>query len=89
MKIQKQHGKNTKGFYMALGICLLAVGVAAWTTYDSVVSFTAQEDSSSSQTEYQATEKTVSGVKEPASQPPAEETGGGENQVVLPPEALA
>lgn len=69
MKIQKQHGKNTKGFYMALGICLLAVGVAAWTTYDSVVSFTAQEDSSSSQTEYQATEKTVSGVKEPASQP--------------------
>ncbi len=27
--------------------------------------------------------------EEPASQPPAEETGGGENQVVLPPEALA
>ena len=49
MKYDKKHGKNTKGFYLALGVCLLAVGVAAWTTYDSVVNFTAQDEELSSQ----------------------------------------
>lgn len=27
---------NTRGFYIALSVCLVAVGVAAWTTYDSI-----------------------------------------------------
>lgn len=52
-----------KGFYVALGICLIAVGVAAWTTYDNVVQYTEvpedyQETSSAIQTE-----NSVSGVK--------------------------
>ena len=71
MKYDKKHGKNTKGFYLALGVCLLAVGVAAWTTYDSVVNFTAQDEELSSQASYQAAEKTVSGVKESASSSPS------------------
>ncbi len=28
-----------KGFYIALGICLVAIGAAAWMTYNSVVNF--------------------------------------------------
>lgn len=40
--------KNNKGFYIALGVCLVAVGVAAWTTYDSVVKYASPEDPSSS-----------------------------------------
>lgn len=71
MKYDKKHGKNTKGFYLTLGVCLLAVGVAAWTTYDSVVNFTAQDEELSSQASYQAAEKTVSGVKESASSSPS------------------
>ena len=61
---KRKTGKNSKGFYMALGICLVAVGVAAWTTFDSVNNFTAEEDSSS---EVMQTEMTISGVKVPSS----------------------
>ena len=28
--------KENRGFYMALGVCLIAVGIAAWATFDSV-----------------------------------------------------
>ncbi|WP_101697476.1 M23 family metallopeptidase [Clostridium minihomine] len=60
--------KNNKGFYIALGVCLVAVGVAAWTTYDSVVKYANPEDTSS----YSAspTGRTQSGVY--ASSQPAE-----------------
>ena len=55
---------SSKGFYIALGVCLIAVGVAAWTTYDSVVNYAAPEDQSQSET-VQSTapaNNTVSGV---------------------------
>ena len=33
-------GKAPKsGFYVALAVCLAAVGIAAWSTYDSVNSY--------------------------------------------------
>lgn len=51
---------NSKGFYIALGICLIAVGVAAWTTYDSVMNYpSANKDSVSSA---QQTNQTASGI---------------------------
>ena len=28
--------KENRSFYMALGVCLIAVGIAAWATFDSV-----------------------------------------------------
>ena len=28
------------GFYLALAVCLVAVGIAAWSTYDAVTSYT-------------------------------------------------
>lgn len=40
------------GFYLALAVCLVAVGVAAWSTYDAVNSYvepTAEESSLASQ----------------------------------------
>lgn len=63
---QKNHssGGSSKGFYIALGVCLIAIGVAAWTTYDSVINYaTPEEEPSSSQTAYPANEA-VSGVLE-------------------------
>ena len=42
MRFEKKDNKNKikgKGFYIALAICLVAVGAAAWTTYDSVMEF--------------------------------------------------
>ena len=51
---QKNHssGRSSKGFYIALGVCLIAIGVAAWTTYDSVINYATPEEDvpSSSQT---------------------------------------
>lgn len=70
----KKNGKGNKGFYIALGICLIAVGVAAWTTYDSVVNYTTPQDKA--QSDAAKTNNTVSGVfvtesSAPASSAPA------------------
>ena len=54
---KRKTAKNSKGFYIALSLCLVAVGVAAWTTFDSVNNFTAGEDTSS---QVLQTEKTIS-----------------------------
>ena len=72
-KTGKKKHKGTKGFYVALGVCLVAVGAAAWTTYDSVKDYMAPATSSSvssaapaqSQSDAQAG-ATVSGVPKDA-----------------------
>lgn len=55
IKINDQKGKNKKKglhFYTALGICILAVGVAAYTTYDSIKRFAgSDEDITASKTQ--------------------------------------
>lgn len=55
----KKSGKN-KGFYIALGVCLIAVGAAAWTTYDSVTNYTTPQ--TPAQSEAKKTNNTVSGI---------------------------
>ena len=64
--------KGSKGFYIALGVCLIAIGVAAWTTYDSVVSYANPQEST--QSEAEQTNNAVSGIyaDEPESSQPAE-----------------
>ena len=37
------------GFYLALAVCLVAVGIAAWSTYDAVNSYTEPQSSLSQQ----------------------------------------
>ena len=70
---QKNGKNNPKGFYIALGVCLVAVGVAAWTTYDSVVNYAAprQGTQSEAQSKTAPANNTVSGVYvEPESSKP-------------------
>lgn len=55
----KKNGKSNKGFYVALGVCLIAVGAAAWTTYDSVSHYSAPQKT---QSEAARTNNTVSGI---------------------------
>lgn len=52
--------KGSRGFYIALGVCLIAVGVAAWTTYDSVVNYANPQEETQSETKQ--TNNAVSGV---------------------------
>lgn len=76
LHIQKNGRKgSSKGFYIALGVCLIAVGVAAWTTYDSVVNYAAPDDKSQSEPVQSTapTNNTVSGVYgEPETSPQPE-----------------
>lgn len=65
----KKNGKSNKGFYIALGVCLIAVGVAAWTTYDSVVNYTTPQNSA--QSGAAKTNNTVSGIFVTESSAPA------------------
>lgn len=60
---------NSKGFYIALGVCLIAIGVAAWTTYDSVVNYATPNENSTSSATVQQTNEAVSGIKVIASEP--------------------
>lgn len=61
MKVSsKRNGKNSKGFYIALGVCLIAVGAAAWTTYDSVTQYSKPQ--SAAESKAQKTNDTVSGI---------------------------
>lgn len=61
-------GKKNAGFYIALALCIAAIGGAAWTTYSSVLDYqTPKEESSvnpnnSKQNEKEAG-KTVSGIE--------------------------
>ena len=49
------------GFYLALAVCLVAVGIAAWSTYDTVRTYLTTGSPSSSQV--QETDKTSGSVK--------------------------
>lgn len=64
----KSPKNNSKGFYIALGVCLIAIGVAAWTTYDSVTNY-ASPDSSSPSSAVQQTNQTLSGITVNTSEP--------------------
>ncbi len=67
----KSRKNNSKGFYIALGVCLIAIGVAAWTTYDSVVNYASPNGNSASSTVAEQTNQTVSGIKVITSEPAA------------------
>ncbi len=68
VKHSNPNGKKKKnaGFYIALAICIVAIGGAAWTTYSSVLDYqTPKEessDSSSARSEQEAG-RTVSGIE--------------------------
>lgn len=56
---RKQHSsEKTKrnGFYLALAICLVAVGIAAWSTYDAVNGYVSTEDPNTTVTNSMATQ---------------------------------
>ena len=89
LHIQKNGKNSSKGFYIALGVCLIAVGVAAWTTYDSVVNYAApqEETQSASPSKTAPANDTVSGVYgEPASSSPEPESS---SQAPSEPEAVS
>lgn len=83
-----------RGFYIALGICLVAVGAAAWMTYNSVMNFMEPENTEissqanqndQSKNEEKEAANTLSGIKDESSKPAeiAEETNATEQPISL------
>lgn len=71
----KKTNTNKKNFYIALGICLIAIGMAAWTTYTNVVKFTSPSENEPNQTisinqadntKEKPASNNLEGIKEPA-----------------------
>lgn len=63
LRFQKQsNGKKNQsvGFYIALAVCLVAIGASAWTTFDSILSLRNSESVSPSSTH--AVNQPVSGI---------------------------
>lgn len=65
---QKNNPKKNAGFYIALALCITAIGGAAWTTYSSVLDYQTPEEESSTQAESSTpndtpTDKAVSGLE--------------------------
>lgn len=74
-KNNKKRKKQNKGFYLALAICVIAIGGAAWTTYSSVLDYQTPktENSDVSSQKEQPADKTISGVPyEESSKKPTE-----------------
>ena len=63
----KKSGKGGKGFFVALGVCLIAVGAAAFLTYQNVSQYFSPEQPESKVESTQQAGNTVSGVKETVS----------------------
>lgn len=67
-KEKNNNPKKNAGFYIALALCITAIGGAAWTTYSSVLDYQTPKEESSIQTESskpqdKPTDKTVSGLE--------------------------
>ena len=72
---KNKKGNGGKAFYVALGVCLIAVGVAAWTTYDSVVEFSSvEEENSSVSSQTTPAQNTLSGVTSSSKAPEESES---------------
>lgn len=97
-KTKKKGSKTSKGFYIALGVCLVAIGAAAWTTYDGVKNYmspTPAENGSampsvSSKANEQEAGTTVSGVPaEPSSQDASSDPAKAESTASSQPSSKA
>lgn len=67
-KEKNNNPKKNAGFYIALALCITAIGGAAWTTYSSVLDYQTPKEESSAQAESskpqdKPTDKTVSGLE--------------------------
>ncbi len=88
MKKERNKRKSPRqnvGFYIALGICIVAIAAAAWTTYGSVLEYSVSEKENQSLTSENsgnvAADKEVSGEKyeKSDSNPKAEESSADSN----------
>ena len=76
------------GFYLALAVCLVAVGIAAWSTYDAVHNYLAPEagKASSGSVQSQAPKsqsgKTVSQIKDDPEAPSSSASSAPARQTV-------
>lgn len=72
---RNEYGRKSKhekfGFYIALSVCLVAVGLAAWSTFDSVSKYMRSDETEATVTATLApVDKNMSGITEPVTTVP-------------------
>lgn len=76
----KRKSGEKRGFYIALAVCLAAIGIAAWSTYDTVSGFLEPVSGSAQSTSSAAATKAPSAMATPAADDPEDAVSGGHAQ---------
>ena len=71
----KKNSSKNRGFIIASGLCLIAIGVAAWASYDSIMQEPTDLDSPVSISELPSQEDSTSSLVEPTTTPDQEVAG--------------
>lgn len=80
----KRKSGEKRGFYIALAVCLAAIGIAAWSTYDTVSGFLEPVSGSAESTSSAAAVKAPAAKATPAADDPEDAVSGGHAQGTAP-----
>ena len=85
-KTEAERKKSTerRGFYLALAVCLTAIGIAAWSTYDTVSGFLEPTGSESSASSSASTPRPTPEASAPVDDDPESAVSAGHAQGTVP-----
>lgn len=85
-KTEAERKKSTerRGFYLALAVCLTAIGIAAWSTYDTVSGFLEPTGSESSASSAASTPRPTPETSVPVDDDPESAVSAGHAQGTVP-----
>ena len=85
-KTEAERKKSTerRGFYLALAVCLTAIGIAAWSTYDTVSGFLEPTGSESSASSAASTPRPTPETSVPVDDDPESVVSAGHAQGTVP-----
>ena len=85
-KTEAERKKSTerRGFYLALAVCLTAIGIAAWSTYDTVSGFLEPTGSESSASSAASTPRPTPEASVPVDDDPESAVSAGHAQGTVP-----
>lgn len=85
-KTEAERKKSTerRGFYLALAVCLTAIGIAAWSTYDTVSGFWSPAGSESSASSAASTPRPTPETSVPVDDDPESAVSAGHAQGTVP-----
>ena len=81
---ERKKSMERRGFYLALAVCLTAIGIAAWSTYDTVSGFLEPTGSESSASSAASTPRPTPETSVPVDDDPESAVSAGHAQGTVP-----